>query len=252
MIRRAMCSLTLLIYTVLPGSGAAQRAALPAAGLPAAPPASLGLLPSRLNYIEEAVSAGIEEGEIPGAVVLVARRGRIGYLRAFGHRALRPREEPMTTDTIFDLASLTKVIATTPSLMLLVERGKVRLGDRVRFYLPEFVGGGKDSITVRQLLTHVSGLKPDFDLSVPWEGYAAAMEELWKESTRTEPGKELVYSDLNFITLGEIVRRVSRKSLDLFATENVFSPLAMTETAFNPPIEWRSRIAPTESRARSL
>ena len=160
--------------------------------------------------------------------------------------------EPMSTDTIFDMASLTKVMATTPAIMLLVENGQIRLGDRVHRYLPEFAGGGKESITVRQLLTHYSGLRPDFDLSEPWEGYAAAMEQLWKEQTRSEPGKEFVYSDLNFIALGEIVRRVSGQSLDAFVETHLYGTLGMSETTFNPPSEWRKRIAPTESRARSL
>jgi len=158
----------------------------------------------------------------------------------------------MTIDTIFDMASLTKVMATTPAIMSLVESGKLRLDDRVKRYLPEFIGGGKDAVTLRQLLTHYSGLRPDFDLSVPWEGYAAAMAELWKESAHGEPGKEFQYSDLNFIALGEIVQRVTGKSLDAFAREILYQPLAMTDTGFKPPADWHNRIAPTESRARSL
>jgi CubicO group peptidase (beta-lactamase class C family) len=158
----------------------------------------------------------------------------------------------MTADTIFDMASITKVMATTPSIMVLVENGSIRLDDKVKRYLPKFTGGGKDNITVRQLLTHYSGLRPDFDLSRQWEGYDAAMEELWKETTQAEPGKEFVYSDLNFIALGEIVRVVSGKTLDVFARENLFVPLGMSETAFNPPADWRVRIAPTESRRHTL
>ena len=250
--RRTTLTFLLVSSLTLPRSGIAQKRDPASAGLPAAPPSSIGLLSSQLKYIDQAVRSAIEAGELPGAVILVARRGKIGYLKAFGNRALQPHREPMTTDTIFDMASLTKVMATTPAIMLLVERGKIRLGDRVRRYLPEFVGGGKESITLRQLLTHFSGLKPDFDLSVPWEGYSAAMDELWKESTRAEPGKEFVYSDLNFIALGEIVRRVNGQTLDRFATENLFRPLGMTNTRFNPPAEWKPRIAPTEPRGRSL
>jgi CubicO group peptidase (beta-lactamase class C family) len=250
--RRTIVTFLLVFSFTLSRLSIAQKRDQAPAGLPAAPPASIGLLPSQLKYIDQAVRAAIEAGELPGAVILVARQGKIGYLKAFGNRALQPAREPMTTDTIFDMASLTKVMATTPAIMLLAERGKIRLGDRVRHYLPEFIGGGKDSITLRQLLTHFSGLRPDFDLSVPWEGYSAAMDELWKESTRAEPGKEFVYSDLNFIALGEIVSRVSGQKLDRFATENFFRPLGMAKTTFNPPVEWRSRIAPTEPRARSL
>ncbi len=221
-------------------------------GLPQAVPESVGLRSTQLQNIDQAVNAAIEAKEIPGAVVLVARHGRVAYFKAFGHRALMPQPESMSTDTIFDMASLTKVTATTPAVMLLVERGLIRLDDKVKRYLPKFVGGGKDAITVRQLLTHYSGLRPDFDLSKPWEGYEAAMEELWMETTQNEPGKEFVYSDLNFIALGEIVHAVSGKPLDIFAKESIYDPLEMRDTAFNPPPEWLPRIAPTESRARSL
>jgi CubicO group peptidase (beta-lactamase class C family) len=215
-------------------------------------PEAVGMSGVRLSRIEDAVRAAIEAHEVPGAVVLVARHGRVAYFKAFGQRAILPQPEPMTLDTIFDMASLTKVVATSPSIMLLVEQGRLRLDDKVKRYLPKFTGGGKDAITVRQLMVHYSGLQPDFDLSREWDGYDAALEELWRETTRSEPGKEFVYSDLNFIALGEIVRAITGKSLDVFALENVFEPLGMKTTRFNPPAEWRPRIAPTESRNRSL
>jgi CubicO group peptidase (beta-lactamase class C family) len=234
------------------GSAAQAEDRKPPAGLPQASPDSVGLLAGQLQLIDGAVAASIEAKEIPGAVVLVARRGSVAYLKAFGHRAVEPSTEPMTTDTIFDMASLTKVLATAPAIMLLVERGAIRLDDRVKRYLPQFTGGGKDAITVRQLLTHYSGMRPDFDLSKSWEGYDATLQELWKETTQGEPGKEFVYSDLNFIALGEIVRAVSGKKLDAFSRENIYDPLGMSETRFNPPPAWRARIAPTESRTRAL
>ena len=221
-------------------------------GLPLAAPAAIGLRAAQLDKIDAAVAASIEARECPGAVVLVARRGRIGYLKAFGSRTLMPQNEQMTTDTIFDMASLTKVLATTPAIMLLAQNGQLRLGDRVKRYLPLFAGGGKDEITVRQLLVHHSGLPADFDLSRQWQGREAALEELWHIQTQSQPGKQFVYSDLNFITLGEIIRAVSGKALDVFAVQEIFQPLGMSETAFNPPAAWVSRIAPTESRDRSL
>jgi CubicO group peptidase (beta-lactamase class C family) len=224
----------------------------PQYGLTQSPPEDAGLLTAQLKYIDAAVNAAIQAKEIPGAVVLVARHGRCVFLKAFGLRSVEPSPESMTIDTIFDIASLTKVVATTPAIMLLVEQGSIRLNDRVKRYLPRFVGGGKDDITVRQLLTHYSGLPPDFDLSRKWRGYEAAMKELWDISTQAEPGTRFVYSDLNFITLGEIVHTVSGQTLDIFARENIFVPLGMSETAFNPPAEWRGRIAPTESRPRTL
>ncbi len=236
----------------LPSATTALTADAPRKGLAQTKPESVGLLSSDLRYIDDAVAASITAGELPGAVVLVARHGQIAYLKAFGNRAIEPSTEPMTVDTIFDMSSLTKVVATTPSVMRLVENGSVRIEDRVRRYLPNFSGGGKDPITVRQLLTHYSGLRPDFDLSKPWAGRAGALEELWKEKTDSEPGKEFAYSDLNFIALGEIVRAVSGKSLDVFAQEQIFLPLGMTETFFRPPSGLMRRIAPTEPRKNTL
>jgi CubicO group peptidase (beta-lactamase class C family) len=221
-------------------------------GLPPADPETVGLQASHLKSIDTVVATAIEAGEIPGAVVLVARHGRIAYFKAFGNRSIQPKIEPMTVDTIFDMSSLTKVVATTPSIMMLVEKGSLRLEDRVKRYLQNFSGGGKDSITLRQLLTHYSGLQPDFDLSRQWSGYTAALEELLKMNTVSEPGKEFAYSDLNFIALGEIVHVVSGKTLDAFSGEHVFAPLDMQDTCFRPPAKTTPRIAPTETRRNTL
>jgi len=243
----------LLLLGVVPGLAMpAYSANNPRAGLVQATPAAVGLLASRLKQIDNAVTASIEAREIPGAVVLVARHGKVAYLKAFGNRAIQPKPEVMTVDTIFDISSLTKVTATLPCVLFLVENGSLRIEDRVKRYLPNFSGGGKDSITVRQLLTHYSGLAPDFDLSKEWSGRAAALEELWREKTQSEPGKEFVYSDLNFIALEEIVRAVSGKTLDVLAQEQIFGPLGMKETCFRPPANLVPRIAPTEPRKNTL
>ncbi len=240
----AFLAVVLLSATFSPG--AARK------GLVQANPEDVGLLSSRLKHIDAAVAAAIEANETPGAVVLVARHGRIAYFKAYGNRSIQPAREPMTIDTIFDMSSLTKVMATVPSIMLLVENGTVRLEDRVKRYLPSFSGGGKDSITLRQLLTHHSGLPADFDLSRQWFGYKSAIEELWKINTDSEPGKEFLYSDLNFVILGEIVRTVSGKTLDEFAQQNIYIPLEMTDTFFHPSAKLIGRIAPTESRRNTL
>lgn len=221
-------------------------------GLTPTDPESVGLHSSHLKYIDDAVAASIQAGEIPGAVVLVARHGRIGYFKAFGNRSVKPGREAMTQDTIFDVASMTKVMATAPSIMLLAERGILRLDDRVKRYLPDFTGGGKDDITLRHLLTHYSGLPADFDLSKQWSGYEAALAELWKINANPEPAGAFVYSDLNYIILGEIIRAVSGKALDVFAHENIFAPLGMTDTTFRPPSRLTPRIAPTETRRNTL
>ncbi|MCL2877320.1 MAG: beta-lactamase family protein [Acidobacteria bacterium] len=225
-----------------------EAAGLPSSELSEASPEEAGFSSSGLQNIEAAVEASIKDGELPGAVVLAARQGKIAYLKAFGNRAIKPGPEPMTTDTIFDIASMTKVVATTPAIMQLVDNGSLRLGDPVKRYLPKFTGGGKDDITVSQLLTHYSGLRPGFDPSREWFGHAAALEELWKEKVSGTPGKSFAYSDLNFIVLAELVRAVSGKALDVYAREHIFLPLGMTETAFQPPADWTARIAPTEMR----
>ena len=241
-----MAFLAVVLLSATFSSGAARK------GLMQANPEDVGLLSSRLKHIDDAVAASIEADETPGAVVLVARHGRIAYFKAYGNRSIQPKREPMTEDTIFDMSSLTKVMATVPSIMLLVENGTVRLDDRVKRYLPNFSGGGKDGITLHQLLTHYSGLSADFDLSRQWFGYKSALEELWKTNTESEPGKEFLYSDLNFIILGEIVRAVSGMTLDAYVQQNVFGPLDMTDTFFNPPAKLVGRIAPTESRRNTL
>jgi CubicO group peptidase (beta-lactamase class C family) len=215
-------------------------------------PETVGLNAFRLKHIDAAVEAAIKAGEIPGVVVLIARHGRIAYINAFGNRAIVPSPEPMTVDTIFDMSSLTKVMATTPSIMRLVEDGALRFDDKVKRYLPEFSGDGKENITLSQLMTHYSGLRPDFDLSKEWFGYKEALNELWKEKVVSEPGKEFAYSDLNFIALGEIVRVVSGKALDVFAQEEIFAPLGMMETCFRPSADRIPRIAPTETRRNTL
>jgi CubicO group peptidase (beta-lactamase class C family) len=242
--------LSAILFSLICTAAAGQTA--PPRGLTQSAPESIGLLSGELKKIDAVVNAAIQAKEIPGAVVLVARKGRIGYFRAFGQRAVLPAPEPMTLDTVFDMASLTKVMATSPAVMTLVDRGDLRLDDRVKRYLPKFVGNGKDSITLRQLLTHYSGLRPDFDLSKEWFGTAATMEELWLEKTQSDPGKEFVYSDLNFIALGEVVHTVTGKTLDAYVREAIFEPLGMSDTRYTPPPDWKPRIAPTEPRARTL
>jgi CubicO group peptidase (beta-lactamase class C family) len=147
---------------------------------------------------------------------------------------------------VFDLASLTKVIATTTAVMQLVEQGKVRMNDPVAKYLPEFAQNGKEDITVRQLMTHYSGLAPDLDLTTPWEGKNTAYQLAFVEPPETTPGSGFVYSDINFIMLGALVERVSGETLDTYATQHIFAPLKMTRTRFVPPAAWRAKIAPTQ------
>jgi len=191
------------------------------------------------------MGSAIRDGVIPGAVLVVGHDGKIVHRKAYGDRAIAPRREPMTPDTIFDIASLTKVVATTPALMKLVEEGKVRIDDPVTSYLPEFQGG-KSAITIRDLLTHYSGLPPDLALDPPWSGYETGVAKALRAKPANPPGDKFIYSDVNFELLGEIVRRLSGQRLDEFARTQIWEPLGMRETMFRPPLSLRPRIAPTE------
>jgi uncharacterized protein YbbC (DUF1343 family)/CubicO group peptidase (beta-lactamase class C family) len=200
----------------------------------------------RLGTVDVVINQAIEKGEIPGAVLLIGHNGQVVYRKAYGSRALEPRREPMTLDTIFDVASLTKVIVTTMAVMQLVEQGKVRLNDPVTKYLPEFAQNGKEDITIRQLLTHYSGLDPDLDLKNPWEGKGTAYQMAFAETPQDPPGSKFSYSDINFIVLGALVERISGETLDEYATRHIFIPLKMLHTRFLPPVVWKAKIAPTQ------
>ena len=215
-------------------------------------PEDVGMSSERLARLNEVLEASITEEETPGAAVLVARRGRIVYRKSLGHRSRLPRREAMTLDTLFDVASLTKVMATAPSIMILVEEGKVSLTDPVSKYLPRFAQHGKDAINLLQLLTHYSGLRPDLDLDEPWEGYETAIELAFQEKPISPPGEQFIYSDINYIVLAEIVREVSGQTLNEFSAERIFSPLGMTKTRFLPPPQIRDQIAPTDFRDGQL
>jgi uncharacterized protein YbbC (DUF1343 family) len=199
-----------------------------------------------LAAVDAVIQQAISEGQIPGAVLIVGHDGQVVYRKAYGFRALEPQREGMTLDTVFDLASLTKVIATTTAVMRLVEQGKVRLNDPVAKYLPEFAQNGKEDITVRQLLTHYSGLAPDLDLKTVWEGKQTAYRMAFAETPQDAPGSKFSYSDINFIVLGALVEQVTGESLDEYAVQHIFVPLKMMRTRFVPPTAWRAKIAPTQ------
>ena len=158
----------------------------------------------QLAVLDSIVLDAIHDHQIPGAVLLVGHNGQVIYRKAFGNRALEPHREPMTVDTIFDIASLTKVVATTTAVMQLVQKGEVRLNDPVTKYVPEFAGNGKDDITVRNLLTHFSGLREDFDLDPPWQGRDAGLRLAFDEKPVYPAGSRFLYSDTNFIVSGRV------------------------------------------------
>jgi uncharacterized protein YbbC (DUF1343 family)/CubicO group peptidase (beta-lactamase class C family) len=210
------------------------------------PDSPLELREEQLEPIAEVVEKAIQEGQIPGAVVLVGNQEQVLYRKAFGYRSLVPDKQIMTEDTIFDVASLTKVVATTTAVMQQVEKGKLSLEDPVAKHWSAFKANGKRYITVRHLLTHTSGLRPDLSLKHRWYGNGTALKKIIAEKPVAPPGKRVIYSDINFAVLGELVRRVSGQSLDIYCSEHIFKPLGMRDTVFTPPTALRDRIAPTE------
>ena len=239
-------SLTPLIAACVALFAAPAPAAPPK--LPQVAPADAGMNEAQLAAIETAVVEALAAKQMPGCVVLVARQGKIAYLRAFGDRRIEPEREPMTVDTVFDLASLTKPLATASSVMLLIEQGKLQLDDPVGRHLPEFAGQGKQDITVRHLLTHQSGLIADNPLVDFNDGPAKAIERLFALTPLARPAEKFIYSDVGFMVLGELVRRVSGQDVNDFSREHLFAPLGLTETGFLPPEPLRRRAAPTQQR----
>ena len=212
---------------------------------PPAPSPATPFYPAKLAEMDAAVNRAVADNKCPGGVLWLEHRGA-SYHRAYGNRALVPAVEPMTEDTLFDAASLTKVIACTPAVMLLVERGQVKLDERVQAYIPEFKGDGKEAITVRRLMLHLSGLRGDIETKTDWHGQQAAIQKACAEKLLSAPGTAFRYSDINFFLLGEIVQRVSHQPLEEFVAHEIYQPLKMQDTGYLPPAAKLPRIAPTE------
>ena len=208
--------------------------------------AGCATVPPPRTEIDSAILEAISAHRLPGAVLWIERDGDV-YHRAYGNRAIEPAVEAMTADSIFDAASITKVVATAPSIAKLVERGAVSLDEPVRTYLPEYAD---ETVTVRHLLTHTSAIRPSLDLRDEWSGYDEGVRRALAERPLNRPGTIFRYSDVNYILLGEIVRRVSGEPLDVFARKQVFEPLQMKNTGFRPA--QRERIAPTENGLRGV
>ncbi len=203
-------------------------------------------LDARLAVLDPVINNAIEQQQIPGAVLIVGHKGQIVYRKAYGSRSIVPRREPMTLDTIFDCASLTKVVAATTALMQLWEQGKFRMADPLAKYLPEFAQNGKQDITIRQLMVHYSGLPEDLDLTRKWEGKETGYRMAFEVTPDRPAGSAFMYSDINFVVLGALVERLSGETLDEYTAKHVFAPLGMKNTRFLPPAVWLPRIAPTE------
>ncbi len=216
--------------------------------LPVTEPEKVGMSKEHLALVDDVILKGIEDKATPGAVLLVARKGKIVYKKAYGDRMVEPRREKMTIDTIFDMASVTKPVATASGIMALAEDGKLRLGDKVSYHIPGFEQKGKESVTLVNLLTHTSGL-PSWDKyflkKLDHDGIIA---DISAKDTTYEPGTRFVYSDLGFIMLGEIIKRVSGMPENEYVQQRIFGPLGMKDTGYLPPKEKWTRCIATEPR----
>lgn len=203
--------------------------------------------PARLQNAFRVVEEGIRNGSFPGAEILVVRKGVIVAHEAFGNRQRIPEVRPMETGTLFDLASVSKLFTAT-AVMMLVERGQIRLDDPISKYLnhPNFTLPDKRDIRIRHLLTHTSGLPAWLPLYRQGSTRQVYLDAIAKATMQAAPGTTYIYSDLNAILLGFIVENVSGKTLDVFLKENLFDPLGMTSTMYNPGPEWKDRAAATE------
>jgi len=212
------------------------------------PPAEAGFSAEKLAEIDGAIGQALAEKRMPGCVVCIGRQGKIALLKTYGNRRVEPEEQSMTTDTVFDAASLTKPIATATSAMILVEQGQLKLDEPVATYLPEFAANGKEKVTVEQLFIHTSGLIPDNSLSDYDDGPDQAIKNVFALKLQTPPGERFAYSDMGFIMLGELIKKVSGKSVHEFSREHIFQPLGMGETTYLPGDDLCKRAAPTEKR----
>ncbi|HVA58834.1 MAG: serine hydrolase [Gemmatimonadaceae bacterium] len=242
---------SLLTAIVIAGSSHPTPLHVPGDGLPTAQPAEVGMSAARLAKINDVIARGIRAGVYPGASVFVGRQGFGVVEEGFGHLTWSRNSPLVVPDrTIYDLASLTKVIGTTTAIMVLYDEGKIGLDDPVYKYLPAFSGGEKDRVTVRMLLEHRSGLPAGRDLWRTAHSPEEAREQVLETHLYTRPGAEFVYSDLGADVLGFIVEQVSGEPLDQFLAERVFEPLGMHDTEFRPDRALDERVAPTEPWSR--
>lgn len=213
--------------------------------LPLAKPAEAGFDAEKLQQIVPIIERGLASKQMPGCVVLIARHGKVAWLEAYGNRNA---EAKMTTDTVFDLASLTKPIATATAVMKLVEDDKLTLSQPVARYLPDFAANGKESISVEHLLTHQGGMIADNALADYQQGVEEAWQRLFALKPVAKPQERFIYSDVGFEVLGKLVEQTSKQSLDVYTHEQVFAPLGLTDTSYLPPEGMSSRTAPTQQR----
>ena len=204
-----------------------------------------------LSRIDRVVEEEIEKGNVPGAVVLIGQRDKVLYWKVFGHEVNEPFEEVMNKDTIFDLASLTKPVATATSIMILADRGKIDPCDYAGKYLPAFARNGKEEVRIQHLLTHTSGLPAYTNADALRKAFGTPcpdklIEKICDLNAVSKPGEEFRYSCLGYITLARIVEVVSGDNIDDFSRKNIFVPLGMERTTYSPPASWEKDIAATQ------
>jgi len=216
--------------------------------LPKVQPEQAGMDSQRLAHIDQVVAEGLAKGQMPGCVVAVGYQGKITWLKAYGYKQVKPVQVPMTVDTVFDMASITKPVATATSIMALVEQGQLRIAERVSAYVPEFGVEGKKDITVYQLLTHQAGLIPDNSLKDYQQGVEESMERIYALKLVAEPGEKFIYTDVGFIMLADLVQKLTGKNVHEFSQQQIFRPLGMSDTGYKPGPAQRKRAAPTEMR----
>ena len=229
-------------------AGADERPANQKGRLSVVTPEFVGMDSARLNVIDQIVEEGLSRGKMPGCVVLVGHRGHTVFHKAYGYRRLQPEKAAMLPDTVFDLASLTKPIATATSVMSLIEQGKLTLDDPVGRHIPEFANNGKENISVRQLLTHMGGLIPDNSIRDYDDGPAEAMRRVFELTPTAVPGEKFMYSDVGFIVLAELVKRLTGEDVHEYSRRTIFHPLRMSETGFVPDAPLAARAAVTQER----
>jgi CubicO group peptidase (beta-lactamase class C family) len=212
-------------------------------------PESVGMSASRLATIDEVVRRGIAAGGFPGAAVIVGRHGGIVWEQGYGTLDWQSKVTVDAERTMYDLASLTKVVATTAAAMVLVDRGRLRLDERVAHYLPEFRGGGKEVVTIRDLLMHRSGLPAGADLARRASGSESARKAVLATPLVNSTGTQ-EYSDVGLDVMGFVIEHITHESLDQFVEQTVYGPLGMRSTVFRPAAALRTRVAPTSGRAR--
>lgn len=200
----------------------------------------------KFQAVQKFIEQSVEQNALPGAVLCIANRKDILLTKTFGKAHVK-KDILMTENTLFDIASLTKVVATTPAILLLLEQGLLDLDDSIAYYFPE-LQSAHEEVTIKHLLTHTSGFQPEVRFYIEVNVQKNPLEVIAQIQNRKAVGSEVIYSDVNYILLGMLVKKISGESLHIFAQKNIFLPLKMEHTLFNPSSDLQGQIAATEFR----